>query len=84
MRTLLDFAAARLPGWPPERKGSEALEALPEDLKNGLEELLRGLQLPPGTDFETLIAALRGKSGVLSPLECALLFLDEWKKQYQR
>ncbi|MCL1915139.1 MAG: glycosyltransferase [Desulfovibrionaceae bacterium] len=85
MRVLLEFAAA-LPGWPRPRTDSglaAELANLPGDLRNGLAELLQSLELPPATDFETLIAALRSRSGVLSPLECALLFLDEWRKQYR-
>lgn len=86
MQSLLDFAAARLPGWPPSR-GNPALPeefaALPEDLKKQLGELLQSLELPPATDFETLIAALRKRSGTLSGLESSLLFLDEWKKLYK-
>lgn len=85
MRALLDFAAARLPGWPrsaTDARSSGELEALPEALKKNLAELLQSLQIPPSTDFETLISALRARSGRLTPLESALLFLDEWKKQY--
>lgn len=86
MRSLLDFAAERLPDWPPSRSAaafSEELTELPDELKNSMADLLKRLELPAGTDFETLISALRQRSGVLSELESALLFLDEWKKLYK-
>ncbi len=86
MKTLLGFVSTRLQGWPRGKSG-ESLEAvlgnLPQELKNGLSALLQTLQLPAGTDFETLITALRARSGKLTHLESALLFLDEWKKQYR-
>lgn len=86
MRSLLDFAAARLSDWPRPRDSAASLEKelgeLPPALRDSLGQLLQELQLPAATDFASLIAALRGRSGRLSPLESALLFLDEWKKQY--
>lgn len=84
MRTLLDFVSERIPGWPPSREGQmEAqLEGLPEELKPQLAALLQELELPPATDFDTVIAALRSRSGRLTHIESALLFLDEWQKQY--
>lgn len=86
MKTLLDFAAERLPGWPPQRQGEDLsadLASLPDDLKTQLGDLLQSLELPLSTDFETLIAALRKRSETLTGLESALLFLDEWKKLYK-
>lgn len=89
LRALLDFAAERLPGWPPSRQAAPWPTGLPEGLASELETLAEKLQIPHlaggmvgGTDFDTLIAALRQHSGRLSGLESALLFLDEWKKQY--
>ena len=93
MRALLNFAAERLPDWPRSRQSAPWPAGLPESLTRELETLAEKLQLPQlgrrpdgeeggGTDFDTLIAALRQHSGRLSGLESALLFLDEWKKQY--
>jgi spore maturation protein CgeB len=89
LRRLLDFAAERLPGWPRSRQAAPWPAGLPESLTSELEALAEKLQLPRlgwgpagGTGFDTLIAALRQHSGRLSGLESALLFLDEWKKQY--
>ena len=81
MRALLEFAKVRLPqrekcfgrNWP---------ENLPESLRGELHELYLTLGLPSGAEFLDVVAAIRRKSDVLSPLETAVLFLDEWKKQY--
>jgi spore maturation protein CgeB len=82
MQTLLDFVAERLPSWPKSRQSSDWGEGLPAELRAELDTLEENLQLPKGADFETVITALRQRSGKLSSLESALLFLDEWKKQY--
>lgn len=84
MKTLLEFVAARIPNWPPSRDSqmNELLAEVPEELRPQVADLLKDLELPPATDFDTLIAALRSRSGKLTHLESALLFLDEWKKQY--
>ncbi|MDR1242920.1 MAG: glycosyltransferase [Deltaproteobacteria bacterium] len=84
MKTLLDFVAGRLPDWPAMRPYTGWGEDLEPELCTRLEALMETLQLPAGADFETVIAALRGRSGKLSSLESALLFLDEWKKQYAK
>ena len=81
MRALLDFIAARLP----QRLKTQANdwpEDLPESLRGELHALYATLQLPPMAAFPDVVAAVRRKGGVLSPLETAILFLDEWKKQY--
>ncbi len=82
MLALLDFCRASLPGWPKERASSSWPEDLSPELKQNLRQLLEELGLTPNADFNTLITALRTRSGRLSPLESSLLFLDEWKKQY--
>jgi spore maturation protein CgeB len=81
MRALLAFAAERLPqrvrnagrDWPAD---------LPEPLRAELKELYAALGLPSGASFDDVVAAVRRKSDELSSLETAVLFLDEWKKQY--
>ncbi|WP_456324448.1 glycosyltransferase family protein [Desulfonauticus submarinus] len=55
---------------------------LPEDLRDELEEFLARLGLNINSEFEEVIHRLRQENGELSPIEAALLFLDEWKKQY--
>jgi len=83
MKTLLAFAAARLPGWPKAaRDASGALAALPEALRGDVAALLTRLSLPADASFDDVIWAVRARQGTLSPLETSLLFLDEWRKQY--
>lgn len=96
MQSLLEFVARRNSCWPAPRSksGPEALDALienlPEGMAEGLTEDLRGelrrllqkLNLPASVSFADLVAAIRGQNGTLDPLESAILFLDEWHKQY--
>lgn len=81
MRVLLEFAKERLPQKEKRIDGNWP-EYLPESLRGELQELYLALGLPSGAGFSDVVAAIRRKSGVLSPLETAVLFLDEWKKQY--
>ena len=81
MRVLLDFVEKHLPqrekvvgrNWP---------EDLPENLRENLQGLYATLGLPSEAEFSDVVAAVRRKNDILTPLETAILFLDEWKKQY--
>jgi spore maturation protein CgeB len=88
MKTLLDFVASKLPDWPESRQSTDwramTGQELPQELCAQLDTLAENLQLPPEADFKTVITALRQRTGKLSSLESALLFLDEWKKQYAK
>lgn len=83
MQTLIDFVASRLDGWPrPDARADDGLQDFPPDLKEKLGALLEQLELRPDTGFEELVTAIRGRQGRLSDVETAVLFLDEWRKQY--
>jgi len=82
METLLAFLEERLEGWPRPRQEQSALDALPEAYAEGARALLTGLGLSEDVPFKDLVWALRGKAGKLDAVETAILFLDEWKKQY--
>ncbi|MES9995200.1 glycosyltransferase [Desulfovibrio aminophilus] len=85
MDTLLDFAAERLPDWPPERSRAAALDAaLPEKLRTEVATLLERLGLPADVSFDDLVWAVRQQQEKLSDLDAAILFLDEWRKLYAR
>lgn len=85
METLLTFIARDRPGWPKARgAGDPSLAELPEDLREQVGALLERLRLPADVPFADLVAALRREQGKLTELETSLLFLDEWKKQYDR
>lgn len=81
MRALLDFAGERLPrrarsvakDWPQD---------LPETMREDIHDLYTALGLPASASFTDVAAAVRRKDERLLPLETAILFLDEWKKQY--
>jgi spore maturation protein CgeB len=55
---------------------------MPNEMRKAIVDLLEELQLPGNADFADVIATVRKKSGLLSDVEAALLFLDEWKKLY--
>lgn len=82
METLLEFTAGRIAGWPKARPESEAMAALPPELRGQVGELLADLSLPSDASFDDLVWTLRARQGALSGLEAAILFLDEWRKQY--
>lgn len=83
MQALVDFIAARRPGWPaPRRKAEDAMRDFPPELREMTLALLERLGLPAGVSFEDLVQAVRSKSGELTDIETAVLFLDEWKRQY--
>lgn len=83
MASLLAFAAERLPGWPPARKGDDSFGAdFPEGLKAEIQTLLGTLGLPANARFEDVCWALRQQQGKLSDLDTSILFLEEWRKLY--
>jgi spore maturation protein CgeB len=83
VETLLDFIRARRPGWPTPRAANPALLAdYPEDLRTDLGALLNTLKLPQDAPFDDVVWTLRQQNGRLAELDAAILFLDEWRKQY--
>lgn len=58
-------------------------EDVPDELAQQVRELTQKLGLPPNTTFGDLVCRLRQQSGELAPEETAILFLDEWRKQYE-
>ncbi|SMP39091.1 spore maturation protein CgeB [Desulfonatronum zhilinae] len=92
MATLLAFLQDRLglgaartktdSGAPEPTPDASPLAALSPDLRAQVDALLRDLDLRPTVRFEDLIWTIRQRQGTLSELETALLFLDEWRKQY--
>lgn len=82
METLIGFVREHRPGWPVQRKDDGLPADMPEELRNGLSALLQQMGLPTNAAFGDVVANLRQRTGELAPLETALLFLDEWRKQY--
>ncbi len=84
MRTLLEFIAARRPGWPKPRTAAPAADGLPPELAADIGALLERLGLPADAAFEDLVWAIRQQQGALGEMDAAVLFLDEWRKLYAR
>ncbi|MGE4299896.1 MAG: glycosyltransferase [Desulfovibrionaceae bacterium] len=83
MDALMAFIASRRPGWPVSRAREAALPAgFPEELTHEMHAMLEGLGVPGDAAFSDVVWALRQRQGTLSDLETAILFLDEWRKQY--
>jgi spore maturation protein CgeB len=84
MRTLIDFTAQRIEGWPKQTASPTALDAIPPKLAADIRSLLGKLSLPEDVTFEDLVWAVRQQQGTLSELDTAILFLDEWQKLYSK
>lgn len=85
MNELLEFTAARIPGWPRPRAASPVFgEDFPPELERDIRELAARLSLPEDVSFEDLVWAVRQQKGRLSDLDTAVLFLDEWRKLYKK
>ncbi len=82
MESLLAFVAERFADWPAPRRAGAALDALPPELRKEVAAVLSRLGLPADVSFDDLVWAVRREQGGLSGLETAILFLDEWRKQY--
>ncbi|WP_243546431.1 CgeB family protein [Pseudodesulfovibrio tunisiensis] len=84
MATLVEFAAARMEGWPAPRKDDAVFGPdFPEELKADILALITRLGLPEDVGFSDLVWAVRQQQGRLSELDTAILFLDEWQKLYR-
>ncbi|MDD3312005.1 glycosyltransferase [Pseudodesulfovibrio sp.] len=85
MRTLLDFTAERIPGWPRSRSAASPLgDGFPPELAADIRALIARLGLPEDVPFLDLVWAVRQQQGTLSDLDTAILFLDEWRKLYAK
>jgi spore maturation protein CgeB len=83
MRTLLEFTAERIPGWPKPRSASTVFnDDFPPELEKDIRDRISSLGLPEDVSFEDLVWAVREQQGRLSSLDTAILFLDEWRKLY--
>lgn len=81
MEQLLGFAKERLPDFG-KRQGIAWPEGMPYTMRTQVSSLMQELKLPESAAFEDVVSAVRSRSEPLSDVETALLFLDEWKKQY--
>jgi spore maturation protein CgeB len=84
MQTLLDYIDEQLDFEGLKQDLEPWWTDLPEDLQEELEKLLDKLGLAKNVDFKDIVHFIRQEQGKLTPLETAILFLDEWQKQYVR
>ncbi|MFN2267752.1 MAG: glycosyltransferase, partial [Desulfonatronovibrio sp.] len=83
MKDLVDFAVERM-GISGKPSSNAGFEELPPDLQKDLQKLLSRLGLSQNVEFKDLVHYIRQEKGKLSALETSILFLDEWKKQYNK
>lgn len=84
MQTLLTALREQLGPWPRDRQESAEAPHLDATLREELGRLTQSLGLPPHAAFEDVMDRLRRRTGPLNETETALLFLDEWRKQYRK
>lgn len=83
MQTLLNFAQEAVQDFGKQRRQTAAWsENLPLETQAQLSALVQELELSSDCSFDDLVMAVRGKNGALSDTESALLFMDEWRRQY--
>lgn len=83
MQSLLDYAGEHFPAFGRHPQTSWP-EDMPPPMQEALTALIREQGLPGGASFADVVAAVRSGGGELSETESALLFLDEWRKLYNR
>lgn len=80
MATLIDYMAKEFGPW--SQAGSES--DLAPEYADKISKLAQKLGLSAKAAFEDVVARLRQQSGELDETETAILFLDEWRKQYRK
>lgn len=84
MTTLLSAMETQLGPWRSEPQPDEDSPMLDAQLREELARLTASLGLPPHAAFGEVMDRLRQRTGPLNETETGLLFLDEWRKQYQK
>ncbi len=85
MRTLINYMEENFgPLIKEEAQNKELYSELSPEVKKDITEITQKLNIPPDASFTDVISRLRQQSGKLTDMETALLFLDEWSKQYKK
>ena len=82
MQRLLAYMEEQFGPWPAEQENADP--DLDPEMAAKIRELIKKLGLGPKASFGDVVARLRRQSGELDAMETAILFLDEWQKQYRR
>lgn len=83
MKTLIEYMGKNCGPWLEMHEDPGFKDIAPE-LRKKIIELTGELGLPANAAFGDVVARLRQKKGALDDLEAAILFLDEWRKQYAK
>lgn len=84
MAALLNYLAEKFGPFENPDECHPAMEDVPPELRTELAQVIKKLGLTPEAPFADVAAALRSQSGELDDVETAILFLDEWQKQYKK
>lgn len=83
MQTLIEYMRENFGPWRIEKdENAEIFDSLEPAIQKEIKALAARLGLAPTASFSDIVARLRQQNGELSPMETAILFLDEWRKQY--
>ncbi len=83
MEKLLEFSEERLGKFAPSMQ-DDFLDKFDMPIKEDIKILIDKLDIGNSNAFEDVIERLRKFNGKLNEVEMALLFLDEFRKQYER
>lgn len=81
MITLVDYMERNFGPWPEAENKQPDLEP---EIAEKVAALAARLGLAPDASFDDIVARLRRQTGKLDELETAILFLDEWRRQYNK
>lgn len=84
MEALLNYMVEKFGPFDNSDECHPAMEDAPPEMRRELAQVIRKLGLTPDAAFADVAAALRSQSGELDNVETAILFLDEWQKQYKK
>lgn len=83
MAKLLDYMRGEFGPWPQEQDSEkDKYKDIPAEIRENLINLINKLGLAPEASFEEVVGRLRQRTGELNEVETAILFMDEWRKQY--
>lgn len=84
MAALLNYMSEKFGPFENSDECHPAMENIPTELRKEMTQVITKLGLTPDAAFPDVVAALRSQTGKLDNVETAILFLDEWQKQYKK
>lgn len=80
MKSLVKYMEDNFGPW----QAPQEAEGISPETAAEIRKLAEKLGLSPDAAFDDVVARLRQQSGELDATETAILFLDEWRKQYRK